>query len=49
MVNSTDSTTNGAITLRLFIAFREYTRCKVKNYIIINVRLIIIIIIIIII
>jgi hypothetical protein len=48
MVNSIDSTTNGAITLRLFIAFREYTRRNVKNYIIINVSLIITIIIIII-
>lgn len=35
MVNSTDNTTNGAITLRLFIAFREYTKRNVKNYIII--------------
>jgi len=44
-VNSTDDTTNGAIALRLFIAFREYTRSNVKNYIITNVSLIIIIIV----
>ena len=45
-VNSTDNTTNGSIALRLFIAFREYTRRNVKkNYIFTNVSLIIIIIV----
>jgi hypothetical protein len=38
MENSIDSITNEAIPLRLFIAFREYTR-RNKTHIIINVAL----------